>query len=400
MLEHVDTVMSFVVVMLLLSLLVTTLVQMVIAVTGLRSSVLQAGLKRLIIQAFPNMPPADADKVALAVLKHPMLEHVNGRRATSIRKEELLRLLEDLAHRTSGLGFTEEQVFLDAKAGLNVIKAVMQKPEFADAGKALKEAMEKQFPTQAAELRSLVDKTLLDASSAAQEITSWFDTVMDRTTENFLAKTRWITAGVALLLAFGLHVDSLAIIRQLASQPELRAKLVQSADATLRKAEGAFAQSAEEKALGSASIAMVKAELTNNPAVQVLTNMPLNLLTRGAGEAWLRDRLGAAASADRDAILAAYHSRFEENTKVWLSDLRHTALDISTNLTQSDLAIIPSPTPAFSTYFSERGHLLGTIMTVFFLSLGAPFWYNALRQLANLRPSVAQKIDSKSLAGR
>jgi len=36
---------------------------------------------------------------------------------------------------------------------------------------------------------------------------------------------------------------------------------------------------------------------------------------------------------------------------------------------------------------------------VLFLSLGAPFWYNVLRQLSNLRPAVAQKIEPKSLTG-
>ena len=62
----------------------------------------------------------------------------------------------------------------------------------------------------------------------------------------------------------------------------------------------------------------------------------------------------------------------------------------------SKLAIFPTPTPPWSDYFNKPGHFLGTVMTVVFLSLGAPFWYNALRRLANLRPSAAEKIEPKS----
>jgi hypothetical protein len=40
--------------------------------------------------------------------------------------------------------------------------------------------------------------------------------------------------------------------------------------------------------------------------------------------------------------------------------------------------------------------ILGMLLTGILLSLGAPFWFNALRQLATLRPVVAQKISPKS----
>jgi hypothetical protein len=52
MLEHFDTVLSFAVVMLLLSLLVTTIVQMLLAVLGLRGSVLQWGLEKVLGPGF------------------------------------------------------------------------------------------------------------------------------------------------------------------------------------------------------------------------------------------------------------------------------------------------------------------------------------------------------------
>lgn len=43
-------------------------------------------------------------------------------------------------------------------------------------------------------------------------------------------------------------------------------------------------------------------------------------------------------------------------------------------------------------------HLLGTLATVLLLSLGAPFWFNTLQQLSNLKPAVAQKIEDEGAA--
>jgi hypothetical protein len=38
-------------------------------------------------------------------------------------------------------------------------------------------------------------------------------------------------------------------------------------------------------------------------------------------------------------------------------------------------------------------HLLGMFVTALFLSLGAPFWFNALRNISNLRPILAGKVE-------
>jgi hypothetical protein len=219
----------------------------------------------------------------------------------------------------------------------------------------------------------------------------WFDTVMDRTTENFLLKTRWITAGVALVLAFTLHVDSLRIIRQLAAQPELRAKLMQHAETALQKAESNFVLTAGQQAVASAAVADLANQFADHPALGLITNAPANLITREAGKAWLNAQL--AGAPDREAILAAYEQNFDQRTAIWLADLRSAAADIQADLKESSLTIIPARLPPWGDYWRQPSHLLGTLMTVLFLSLGAPFWYNMLRQLSNLRPAVAQKIE-------
>jgi hypothetical protein len=34
-------------------------------------------------------------------------------------------------------------------------------------------------------------------------------------------------------------------------------------------------------------------------------------------------------------------------------------------------------------------------VTLLLLSLGAPFWYNALRQLSNLKPAISSKVSDE-----
>jgi hypothetical protein len=41
----------------------------------------------------------------------------------------------------------------------------------------------------------------------------------------------------------------------------------------------------------------------------------------------------------------------------------------------------------------KRG--IGLFMSMIFLGLGAPFWYNILNQLSTLRPLIAGKIEAK-----
>ena len=99
-LERFDTVMSFVVVMLLLSMLVTIFVQCVVAVSGLRGWNLSAGVQQLIRQVDPGLA-GHARKIADAVLEHPSVAYTTtiGRRrkATAIRQQELIRIMKDLA---------------------------------------------------------------------------------------------------------------------------------------------------------------------------------------------------------------------------------------------------------------------------------------------------------------
>jgi hypothetical protein len=61
-------------------------------------------------------------------------------------------------------------------------------------------------------------------------------------------------------------------------------------------------------------------------------------------------------------------------------------------------AVFDSPSHWWKAY-GVRRHLVGTLVTILLLSLGAPFWFNALRQLSNLKPAIAAKVNAARKAG-
>jgi hypothetical protein len=160
---------------------------------------------------------------------------------------------------------------------------------------------------------------------------------------------------------------------------------------TLQQAEDVVALTAERKALGSQAVAAAREEVGATPAAAAVGTIPPTLVTRQQGEAWLRERVKNVKGAD--TLLAAYNRRFDEATRVWLGELRASTGALDQHLRAATFELIPSPYPEWTTYAKEPRHFVGTVMTALLLSLGAPFWFNVLRQLGNLRPAIAGKVD-------
>jgi hypothetical protein len=62
-------------------------------------------------------------------------------------------------------------------------------------------------------------------------------------------------------------------------------------------------------------------------------------------------------------------------------------------LDKTGLVVIPANRLPIKDW--KLGKWAGLLATAFFLSLGAPFWYNTLRRLADLRPIVARKVEGE-----
>lgn len=409
MLEQLDTVLAFAVVMLLLSLLVTTMVQMVIAALGLRGKCLLDGTSQLLEQLYPDLR-SQARGLAEKVLTHPAIaartprflrkpgsQPVKTGLAVAIRPKELILVLEDLADNDPGL----DQATRDKLRELFTQSVGQGSPEMVAKAGELLQKLEAHFPDQAQDLRGAVEGVLGTTQSIVVKVDAWFDTVMDRTSEVFKIYTRKITVAVAVLFALLLHVDSLSLLDQISQDGDLRARLVQMSGTVQEEGEKVFALEGTELATETIRGLAVDPQAEVAAAVTALctggdpSGCFAGLKTREDGESWLHRNV---PEAEQPAVLAAYGSKFNQVTQSHLNDLGLSFKRLQDHLGETQLEVIPSPIPRPWDFKSWR-NFVGVVMTAFFLSLGAPFWYNALRKLSDLRPIVARRVEGEPLRG-
>ena len=313
MLKSIDILIGFSVVMLMVSMAVTVLTQVYISLSGQRGKHLLVGLTSLLEQL---LSPSDkrAGQIAEFVLKHPLIADPNGKLGAVIQRAELIRILLELG---AGEGPTASQEVRDA------VRTALQNGGIANPENVLKNIrlhsleLEASQPELATHLRQSMAIISQARSDFVAMVAAWFDETMDRVTHTFVYHTRWVTAGLSLLVALGLQFDALGLLRQLSVNDQLRIALV---------GEAARIREQYEKAPGAALDEQARRELAQLSKLAEAGVVPLP-------ENWLGD---------------------------W-----------------------------------GWGKFPGIILSAMLLSLGAPFWYNALKNLVRLRPLLAMKEEAE-----
>jgi hypothetical protein len=334
MLKTLDVLIGLSVIMLALSMVVTLLVQFGTTIVNSRGRHLRRGLADLLAQLDPGLRASSEDQrqttaasIATAVLTHPLISSTGRRLGSVVHREELTKLLLDLADDTSPLQ-------RDAREALRLALARNGVPDPAATVKNIRAAslqIEASNPQLAASVRQTVAILQEARSDFTAKINNWFDQTMDRVAQRFTATTRAITFGSALLVAMVLQVDTIGLVNRLAADDMLRQAFVDQARA------GQVPPPAEE-------------------------GRPV--------------QSGAAGGADTTEAMERQYLAF---------------------LAENGLIGIPrSPS-----HWMERWGVInlgGVLVTSLLLSLGAPFWYNALGRILQLRSLLAHKDDAQRQA--
>ncbi len=395
-LEHFDTIFAFVVILAGVSLLVTILVQMASAFVSLRGSNLRWGIKTLIANADPDLAPR-AEEIAEKILHHPLISDstfsrvlprmlTRWRLATAIRKDELIEILHSLAAQptmgqSAGASDTWDAALrrsLDKLTATDVDKLM---PAVAKVKDAL--ADEPELAKRA------IAPLLASTEELPAKIEQWFDSVMDRVSQRFVLHTRLWTVFFSVLLAFALHLDGFRLMTQLSTDAELRARLVASADALARKADETVAT----PAAADFYVQTMKDLIRANPKdLGQLPEPPTGFTDLAEAKSWLTVQLKAAAIPNAELWLRQYESTISQ------ASLRASAVDLRDTLNNKlKFQLIPDPYPQpFYNYWTPSWlHLWGVIASAALLSLGAPFWFNMLKSMSNLRPVLANKEEKE-----
>ena len=403
-LPHLDLAISFVVIQAALSLLVTTLTQMVSHLLGLRGTQLRWGIATLLREIDPKLAERSENRehartIAERVLHHKLVSDstISGlplpltgrwRLANAIRKEELVRILHMLApepapnESTGGAAKTEKpwqkalRGSLDklTRSGADDIAAAMPKLQELRAKDA-----------------GLADRVLGSMASAGSEtggaVEKWFDSVMDRVSQRFTLHVHFWTIGFSVVLAFALHLDAFKLFTRLNGDAELRARIVAGADAISQKAQDLLPTSTNASpAAYTAAMRLLLAAHTNELKS---VSPPATLADFEAGRAWLESRLKTAAISPTDPWIEEYKGLVSQASLRVAAEGFRALLDDKLTL---ELIPNPYPVPFFKGWSPASAEFWGILASAVLLSLGAPFWFNLLKKLGSLRPVVAGKI--------
>ena len=443
MLDSIDTLIAFGLIMAVVSLLITILVQTVSALLNLRGQNLSRGLT----ETFTTIAPATfktlsakeaeagkkvAQELANHLLKVPQLSDQAGlwKMATAVRPQEVFATLAKIAKEEGGGNFAANSKNLLKELGFYGVadSAEQANKALANAEKALRASGAPESAALATELAatrnfivSTIEAGVKDAAqttaAAWEKFRFWFESTQDRAQQWFATQMRIWTIVFSIIAAFFFQLDTVEIYKNVSSNRTMREKLVASAGAFTTDAEKVLADSSTilqetfQDWLSSISDANLKQSLVK------LT--PASADTRSSYLARLHETLAPDHNDLEDSFVTKLNSHVEDRLKqetgdfnrvrAVLEDTGFQLLPVSFNRWPPS-AIAQKASNGFwdnvrsgcSIYgYGIWTHLIGILISAALLSLGAPFWFNILKSLVNLRSLVADNIskEQKSAPG-
>ncbi len=239
------------------------------------------------------------------------------------------------------------------------------------------------------ELGRLLKESHLLGEEQIKAAQTWFPHMERALSQRFQAITRLITFGCAFLVAVVFQVSS----------PDLLTRL--STDARFRESAVAAAEQLAAK-YGVEDPRSWKYEDVSEKALEQLQQRHPDLAAQleevsGVGRT-LDDVLAEMTlvfekSPQRNALVAEYKTLLDELDEQRVRRAQEQAREIGNQLALLNI----SPFSGGWKYYASASHVLGILVTMVLISLGAPLWFNTLSWLMSLRDFMApQKGKRKS----
>lgn len=407
MLAYLDTLIGFAVVMLGASLLITILTQMASALFSHRGANLRWGLETM-FQNMPNCPllKANARQVAEDVLTHHLIsdsifsgaQWLTNRMklATAVSPDELAAILQDLAARAGYLAIVPPgppQPGVPAPTLAAEIIALLAVPNPSADRQIQLLTGEPNLAAVTAEVAPLLKDAVNSMRDAVGQLEAWFAATMNRVSTRFTTYARIWTIAFAVLFAAVTGMNSVTLISSLYSHGDFRQQMAGAAPQMLDltgKVMPAGAKTPEE------AVQSAMTEVYTGAAARALTDAtatadakPEGIQTEDAGKAWITAHVADAAR--QSAALAAFGKEIDAGSKALLEQRAKDGAEVRSILTNASFDVLAVSWKKGAPIWPE---IPGVLATAALLSLGAPFWFNLLKSLTNLRPLLASKQDA------
>ena len=375
MLEHIDALIAFTGIILLFSLLITVLTQIAIVVFNLRGRNLFWGVTRLLCQIEPSLDDKGAKEVVKKILRHPLISRYTKRLPPVIRMEEFSELLIKIVE-------SEDIKEFDKNIQNSLKQLTKFNPkELANQLKNLKLTVtKKKLKITQKEIFEYLKK----ARSKIVELESWFDNMTDRISERFTLRSKIITVIGAVMVTIVLQLDAIQLIKQVYADSELRSKLIVSSDLIMERGTDILGQ----RNVFDLSMDSLRSTIPDLPVLSI------SFYNRVSAEKWLEQNL--PENQDLNSVLETYRNIQKDITKKRLNYLGDQIVELNNDLAKMRLDIFGEHyTWELSQWKFPK--FIGMLISIALLSLVAPFWFNLLKNLTNLRTRLMQNEEKERL---
>lgn len=223
---------------------------------------------------------------------------------------------------------------------------------------------------------SALDNARGDIDIAILNVQAWYDSAMDRVSGWYKRETQHIVFWLGLILAIVLNVDTIALVRHLATSEAARNALVTQATG----------------AAGDPSLRGTTSPLASKTSSA--SSSPAGAAASGGGTT---EGAGAAASNPDDRVRELRGRLDALGLPIGWGEVRPAS-------PRRDGCVAASPT---SGYFCDvwpygfsllLASILGWLLTAFAISFGAPFWFDLLNKLMVIRSTVKPHEKSREEA--
>ena len=433
MLQTIDVLIGFALVMLILSAIVTMLVQWLAqTLYNLKGRVLKEGVAHL-LRLLDNkvLQGTESEEIADHLLKNTLVgkKRLFGKGidlASAIHREELVKLILDFAgdddfeeaDRVAKAENRElpreDQLRAQLRRSLQANELTELPGDILKAVRATMLVLEQSRPDLANDARQSLALATHASSEFLAKLNAWFDQTIDRTSETFTRKARLWTVGVALVVALFFQVDTFQLLQRLSTDKEARNTLVKAAienpsqfatlaGATSPKSDEAAASDTDAQGNFSAGVTSnetAPADTDDTPAQEQAADAPMPEPSASASPPDQPEEPAPAASPTPTIDTAQALRKIADNPE--LQQLVDTKL-IAWPASFPDWWYRAGGTRAenretqvrATTWYGVLIHLFGVLLTAGLLTLGAPVWYEILKNLIQLRSITARKDDEQ-----
>src|SRR5579872_4401783 len=441
MLAYLDTAIGFAVVMLGVSMIIMILTQAISAALSYRGSSLLWGVETLLKKIDPaNLPllTKNAQAVAKAILTNtlvsdsvlsdsgggwivralrritaifqPLLEKY--RLASAIRPNELVGILSHFVANPSLLpipaGLTSDPVKFQTDLASEIDKLLKTVNPIVDRQLTMVKNVVDSATTLASNAAAAVAANatpiIQDAVNAvgkeAGKLEAWFNATMDRVSQRFAMHVRICTIILAFLTAGVLQLDAIQLLSKVYTNSDTRNSLVGIAGGMNQIAQnlltpGMSTPQQVQSTMTNLFDPLFKKALTDNSVMG--PKPPVTVSSVAEGDNWIESNL---SGTQRDQVRGEFDKTANKAVNDFMANSAKSANQIRDLLQSAGFQVQFPPQINFGAAFKSLfEHFWGIFVSGALLSLGAPFWFNSLKALLNLRPVVAQKQKQEQKAG-